>query len=227
MKSKKIKLRFLMILFGIITFVSGCEDSTKPKPVKQRSDQEITNKHQPISSVNSTSETDVLELNNQVANAKKITKQFSSLLKSELQNAMKNGGPINAISVCHTKALPITDKVAKAEGVKLSRVSLKPRNPINAPLDWQETILKDFDARAAQGEDIKTMAYAKIINAGGKQQFQFMKALPSSGVCLTCHGSELAPSLSAKLVELCPNDKAIGYMLGQVRGAIVIVNDIE
>lgn len=162
----------------------------------------------------------------QVDSAKKTTKAFVSSLKGELQAAMKAGGPINALGVCNTRAMPITAKVAKEQGANLSRVSLKNRNPANAPTDWQKEVLKDFDARAAKGEDIKTMAFAKIVEQGGKKQFRFMKAMPTGKPCLSCHGSHLAPDVKAKLAELYPEDKATGYELGQVRGAVVITKDL-
>ena len=162
----------------------------------------------------------------QVDNAKKSTKVFASSLKSELQKAMKAGGPVNALSVCNTEAMPITEKVAKEQGAQLNRVSLKNRNPENAPNDWQTAVLEDFDARAAKGEDIKTMAFAKIVEDGENKQFRFMKAVPTGKPCLSCHGSNLDPKVSGKLAELYPEDKATGYELGQVRGAVVIVNDL-
>ena len=165
-------------------------------------------------------------LKEQVENAKKTTKVFVSSLKGELQKAMKAGGPVNALSVCNKEAIPITEKVAKEQGSKLSRVSLKNRNPGNKPDDWQKVVLEDFDTRAANGEDVKTMAFAKIVEDGGKKQFRFMKAIPTGKPCLSCHGSQLDPKVSAKLAELYPEDKATGYKLGQVRGAVVIINDL-
>jgi hypothetical protein len=165
-------------------------------------------------------------LQQQVAEAKKITMDFVGSLKGELKKAMQAGGPVNALSVCHTKAIPITNEVASRHGVHLSRVSLKNRNPNNVPNEWQKPVLGEFDARAAKGEDPKTMAFATIVEVDGKKQFRFMKAMPVGKVCLNCHGTELKPEVRAKLDDLYPDDKATGYSLGQVRGAVVIVKDL-
>lgn len=162
-----------------------------------------------------------------VTEAKAITKTFAGTLKKELQSAMKAGGPINALEVCNTKALPITAQVAKDKGAKISRVSLKNRNPINVPNDWQRKILEDFDARAANGEDIVKMGSAMVVDNNGKKQLRFMKALPTGAVCLSCHGEKLSDPVQAKLDALYPDDKATGYNLGQVRGAIVVIKDYE
>jgi len=162
----------------------------------------------------------------EVASARKITKDFVGSLKGELKKAIQEGGPVNALSVCHTRAIPITNEVASRHGVRLSRVSLKNRNPNNAPNEWQRPILEEFDARAANGDDPKALAFATIVDVGGKKQFRFMKAMPVGKVCLNCHGAELKPEVAAKLKELYPEDKATGYSLGQIRGAVVIVKDL-
>ena len=162
----------------------------------------------------------------EVASAKKITKDFVGSLKGELKKAIEEGGPVNALSVCHTRAIPITNEVASRHGVRLSRVSLKNRNPANAPNEWQKPILEEFDARAANGDDPKALAFATIVDVDGKKQFRFMKAMPVGKVCLNCHGAQLKPGVAAKLKELYPEDKATGYSLGQIRGAVVIVKDL-
>jgi hypothetical protein len=163
----------------------------------------------------------------EVDELKKITKAFGGALKAELGAAMKAGGPINALAVCNEKALPITKEISKQKNVQISRVSLKNRNSNNVPNEWQTKILQDFDKRAAGGEDIAKMGHAEVIENNGKKQLYFMKALPTGKVCLKCHGSELSKEVTAKLAELYPNDKATGYAENQVRGAIVIVKDIQ
>ena len=168
-----------------------------------------------------------VNLKAEVASAKKTTKAFGRALKAELKKAKKAGGLIKAIEVCNTEAMPITARVAKEQGATLSRVSLKNRNAENVPNDWQKVVLEDFDARFAKGESVKKMAFAKIVENDGKKQFRFMKALPTGGKCLDCHGSEIDADVSAKLAELYPDDKATGYQKGQVRGAIVIVKDLK
>lgn len=162
-----------------------------------------------------------------VDEAKKITKAFGGALKSTLKAAIKEGGPINALSICNTEATPIAEKAAKDHNALVSRVSLKNRNPANVPNEWQKKVLEDFDARASKGEDIKKMAFAKVVEDSGKKQLRFMKALPAGDLCLTCHGSNIEAKVQAKLTELYPDDKATGYTKGQVRGAVVVIKDIN
>ncbi len=162
-----------------------------------------------------------------VDEAKKITKAFGGALKKELKAAMKAGGPINALDVCNTRANPIAAEKAKEFNAIISRVSLKNRSPINIPNEWQKAVLEDFDARAAKGEDVKKMGFSEIVENDGKKQLRFMKALPVGEVCTKCHGSNINENVQAKITELYPDDKATGYSLGQVRGAVVILKDLN
>ncbi len=141
---------------------------------------------------------------------------------------MKPGGQLNALGVCNLEAMPITAKNAADSTAIVSRVNLKNRNPENVPNDWQRAALEEFDKRAADGEDPASIASATVVKTDdGKHQMRFMKATPAGGVCLACHGQQIAPDLQAKLDELYPEDKATGYSLGEVRGVIVVVKDYE
>ena len=160
-----------------------------------------------------------------VSEAKQITKTFAEALKSELVTAMKSGGPINALGVCNIEAMPITSQIASQYSANVSRVSLKNRNPNNVPNEWQRVVLEDFNVRATGGESIENMASVSVVDNNGKNQVRFMKALPTGGACLACHGQDLGSDVQAELSVLYPEDKATGYSLGEVRGAIVVVKD--
>lgn len=158
-----------------------------------------------------------------VAQAQGAVQVLSSTLKRELEVAMKTGGPVAAISLCHTKAPKIAEAIGIENGMEISRISLKNRNPLmGVPNDWQTTVLKDFEAKQSAGEDLATMTYAEVVG----KEFRFMKAIPTSAVCLTCHGTELSPKITAKLTELYPHDKATGYKEGDLRGAFVVIKQL-
>jgi hypothetical protein len=46
-----------------------------------------------------------------------------------------------------------------------------------------------------------------------------MKAIPVAEQCLACHGSKIKPELAEHLQKLYPEDKAIGFSQGDLRGA--------
>jgi hypothetical protein len=41
-------------------------------------------------------------------------------------------------------------------------------------------------------------------------------------LCLTCHGDPLAPDIAARIDELYPEDRAVGYEIGDLRGVFWI-----
>jgi len=158
--------------------------------------------------------------------AKAAIGAFASALKAELKNAMQQGGPVNAIGVCNATAMPITGKVSLEQGLRLSRVSLKNRNPANMPKEWQKEVLESFENRKAAGDDPATMAWSEVAAIDGQQQFRFMKAIPTGALCLQCHGSNISPEVSARLAKLYPGDKATGYAEGEIRGAFVVTRNL-
>ena len=159
--------------------------------------------------------------------SKAIAQEFARELKNELINTVKKEDFVAAIPVCNKEAIPIGQQISKKHSAQVSRVSLKARNPDNTPNAWQTKILHELDQWATAGENIKTMGHAELIQKEGKQQLHFMKAIPTGSLCLACHDTTLAPDVSTELSRLYPDDKAKGYSLNQVRGAIVVVRDIN
>ncbi len=160
--------------------------------------------------------------------SRQTAKQFMQSLKGELQAAMKAGGPVNALDVCHTKAMVITQQHADAKGWRVARTSLKTRNPANAPDAWERSVLEKFDARKKAGEAPQALEHHEVVAQGDKKVFRWMKAIPTQAVCLNCHGGDsVAPAVEAKLKQLYPTDQARGYAVGDIRGAFTITQPIE
>jgi len=162
-----------------------------------------------------------------VAAAKAAIKEVAVALQAELKGAMQSGGPVAAVGLCNTQAMPITAKVAADHGMILSRVSLKNRNPLNAPNAWQTAVLEDFERQKSAGKDVTGLAWSETISVDGGQEFRFMKAIPTGTVCLKCHGTNLAPGVSDILAGLYPEDRATGFSEGDIRGAFVAIRTLR
>lgn len=162
-----------------------------------------------------------------VESSKIVVKEFMGQLKGELQAAMKNGGPNNAINVCKDKAPVIAKNLSEKYGWTVARTSLKIRNASNAPDSWETSVLKKFEQRKAQGEAVKPMAYFEDVKTQEGSSFRFMKAIPTGQVCLTCHGDKIDPKVATKLITSYPEDKAIGFKLGDIRGAFTVTQPIN
>ena len=167
------------------------------------------------------------DMETEVATAKAAIMELGVALQSELKTAMQTGGPVVAIGVCNTQAMPITQKVAAEQGFRLSRVSLNNRNPANSPNEWQTAVLEDFQLKKSEGQDIGSLVWSEIVNVDGEQEFRLMKAIPTGAVCLGCHGTELSPEVSRVLTELYPTDRATGYSEGDIRGAFVATRKLS
>ena len=103
-------------------------------------------------------------------------------------------------------------------------MSLRNRNPRAVPDAWERAALEDFDRRAASGEAPATLEKAEIVTENGKQSYRYMRALPTQPLCLNCHGlpEQLTPAVKERLKTLYPDDKAVGYRPGEIRGAMTI-----
>lgn len=158
--------------------------------------------------------------------ASQATLEYGDALKSELKAAMQAGGALQAIEVCNTRALVIDREVSLANDVNVSRVSARNRNPANAPNEWQEKVLNSFETRKLAGEDASTLTWHEVAETDNGPEFRFMKAIPTGGLCLQCHGTDIAPPVAEKLAELYPDDKATGFSQGDLRGAFVVTRTL-
>lgn len=157
--------------------------------------------------------------------SRKVAKEFVSQLGGELQKEMKTNGPASAIKVCRDLAPAIASKASRKNGWKVARVSLKARNPLlGMPDAWEQKVLVDFEKRMEKKEDPASMEFAEVVAEPQGKFYRYMKAIPTQEVCLSCHGTDetIPPNVKETLKTEYPHDKAVGYTLGQIRGAITI-----
>jgi hypothetical protein len=141
-----------------------------------------------------------------------------------LDAEVKKSGHAEAMTVCREKAPQMAKSLSEQTGWAIRRVSLKNRNPKAVPDAWERAVLEDFDRRTAAGEKPTGIEKGEVVSEGGQRFYRYMKALPTQDLCLNCHGTpdRLAPGVAAKLKELYPDDKAVGYGPAEIRGAITI-----
>lgn len=141
-----------------------------------------------------------------------------------LDAEIKKGGHAEAMVVCREKAPQMAKALSEAKGMQIRRVSLKNRNPKAVPDAWERRVLEDFDKRTQGGEKPAGLETSEIVMEDGKRVFRYMRALPTQDLCLACHGTDdrLDKDVKAKLKELYPDDKAVGYSAAQIRGAITV-----
>lgn len=165
-------------------------------------------------------------IEDRIAACRGVAMEFMSALKAELMKAMKAGGPAHAIHVCKGIAPEIAAHKSMETGWRVARTSLKVRNPANAPDAWERKVLESFEARRAQGENVKDLEHGEIVVENGKRSFRYMKAIQARGICLRCHGTNIDRSVADALQKFYPHDQASGFKLGDIRGAFTITQPL-
>jgi hypothetical protein len=141
-----------------------------------------------------------------------------------LREEIARSGPEGAIAVCNEKAPALARSASQESGWNVRRVSLRHRNPKAVPDAWERAVLEDFDRRAAAGEAPAQLERAEVVVEDGKPQQRYMRALPVIELCTGCHGTadRLSPAVVDKLEALYPADRATGYRVGEIRGAMTL-----
>lgn len=150
------------------------------------------------------------------------SQQLLKTLGSNLKKNMKAGGPMQAFTFCNTQAYPLTDGVNEQldEGVQVKRISLAYRNPANVPQKDEAEILEALNTLQKN----RAILPPYIIQKTAKDSYKFYKPLTiNKGVCLKCHGDlSQNKKLAALIAKNYPEDKAVGYKMHDLRGAIVV-----
>jgi len=139
-----------------------------------------------------------------------LTSIAQALLLKNVQSAMKSGGPVHAIDFCNVRATPLMDSLSQAQGVKISRISVDYRNRMNKPSSRERALLLE----------LQTKSKADTLIAENNTYYKSIKVFSSA--CLKCHGSveeDIALATLNKIREVYPSDYAVGYSLGDYRGA--------
>lgn len=192
-----VKLSFISVAVAALSM--GCTQTT-PEP-------------QPPEAEQASGETDIeaLDRANQAAMA------LGGTLKARLQAELPNG-PLAAMTVCAEEAQEIGSRVAKEKNAAVGRASTRTRNERNVAPDWVRVWLEvNSDAPAANAK-----GFSRVDEVGGKRMARVLKPIPVEPSCLACHGEResLAPEVVAMLAERYPSDEAVGYAVGDLRGAL-------
>lgn len=139
-------------------------------------------------------------------------------LSSKLKAAMQSGGTEKSITVCKEMAQPTTRSTSDSfANLKLTRISLKPRNPVNKANSFDQKVLHDWEQQISEGAQLP----AALVKLQSDSSAVYYKPIITGEVCLNCHGDPAAfpQAFQAKLNELYPDDQATGYQIGHLRGA--------
>ena len=141
------------------------------------------------------------------ATAAKAKDMLMERLSGRLMEVLQSEGPAAAIDVCSQEAVKIAQTVGEEQGVAIGRTSFKFRNPANVPRDWVKPFVE---------KRIDTPQHVQLDNGSLGALFPIRLDVK----CLMCHGQpdEILDAVKPELAKRYPNDAAIGFKQGDLRG---------
>lgn len=161
---------------------------------------------------------------NQKEEMRKTAGDFLKHLKGILVNEIQSNGIVSAVAVCSETAHILSNNFGLERGVFIKRVSFKNRNQFNYPDEYESEILNKFASMKQRGELNENSEHSEIITVEEIKYIKYMKPIFIQAECLNCHGkeNEIADPVKKIINKEYPQDKAIGYSPGDLRGAVSI-----
>lgn len=141
-------------------------------------------------------------------------------LRNSLLKAISSKGMDGAINFCNENAYPITG--IYGDSVLIRRTSLRVRNPKNKPDSLELLILNEMEELMLSSN----MPAASVTRQQPRGEIHFFKPIILQAMCLNCHGTpdvQIQKITQAKITELYPNDHAVNFKEGDLRGVWHIV----
>lgn len=144
--------------------------------------------------------------------------QLGQELSAALLTALGTDGPVEAIGVCSVEASPIAARLSEQAGARVGRTALRIRNPENAPDEAAREVMEAF----ARDLTADIAAPPERFETRPDGSARYMSAIVTQPLCVTCHGSEIAPEVATTIAEHYPSDQATGFEVGDLRGAFIV-----
>jgi hypothetical protein len=170
------------------------------------------------------------EVSDDQLNAMRVSaSDFMRDLKSVLVKQIQNKGILEAVTVCSDTAQVLTNSFGVERGIYIKRVSLKNRNPNNFPDEFEKKILNQFELLHQNNQMNNDTEYFEIVSEGDYDYLRYMKPIIVQAECLNCHGSQsdIMPDVKNLIAQNYPVDKAVGYEIGDLRGAVSVKKVVE
>ncbi len=90
------------------------------------------------------------------------------------------------------------------------------------PDGFERERLEGWEESLRSGETPSDLV--EVAEVGGGRELRYLRPLFIASVCLQCHGdpATFAPEVGQLLGEEYPEDQAVGYEVGDLRGAVSV-----
>ncbi len=162
-----------------------------------------------------------------LAKGRRAANVLTDTLRDQLNENVKEKGAGGALPQCYYQALTVAKEVETTTGIRLKRTSTRLRNPANAPDVFEQEALARFERFAKEGSLPSDEIRQEKLD--GKPVFRYVKPIVTSASCIPCHGEKAALSADVlkALEEKYPDDKALDYKAGDLRGILSAVVPVE
>lgn len=147
---------------------------------------------------------------------KKIKKATFKALSGTLKEHLKKDGLEGALEYCSMNALALTDSLSRTHGVRIKRVTDRPRNPYNTLSEEEKSIFASFEEKIEKGKKAEP-----VIERTDSAEIFYAPIAIKKDLCLKCHGKkevDIPVEHYERIRELYPEGKAMGYEKGDLRG---------
>ncbi len=151
-------------------------------------------------------------------------------LMKQVAGRVKSDGFASAVEFCNEKApglegdfnSSLKEKFVKEYNLadySFKRTALKLRNPKNAPDSLEKSVMQQWQKDLAEGKEI-----GLVMKKVGDKYYGMMPVKIPSPLWLGCHGTPdtIDAEAAKKIRELYPEDKATGFSVGDLRGALSV-----
>jgi hypothetical protein len=161
------------------------------------------------------------EIEQALADARQVSDELGAKVRGLLLQEIEKGGFAKPSGLLGSST-EITLRFNEQKGHHTRRVSLRYRNPKNVPDPFEQRKLEEFDRLNRE----KKLAdeYFEVVKGEGQEYLRYMKPLILQPVCIACHGPRENIPAEVKLIleQKYPGDRATGFLVGDVRGAISV-----
>jgi hypothetical protein len=162
--------------------------------------------------------------------ARQDAARFKSTMTKTRRMEIETLGKSATSSVCKMTAPRIYHEYSSRYNIVLRRVSLRPRNAVSGHADaWEQAGLLAMQQKLADGVDTGKIEIAELVKEPAGESFRYLSPIYVEPGCLACHGTEneIDPETLRTIRLNYPDDKATGYSVGDLIGAVSIIRRID